>query len=119
MCCNNVNQIAEALKRYADDHAGKLPPTLDALVPTYVDNPHLFHCRFDERGKDSCSYSYLPEGWDRGVKRIILACHAGHPDVVASADGDKRPGIVPVVYSDFTCASIPKSEYRSPMSSKR
>jgi len=43
-CASNLRQIGFAIKQYAQDNDGELPPYFDALYPIYVDSPKIFSC---------------------------------------------------------------------------
>jgi hypothetical protein len=59
-CQGNLRYVARALNSYARDHANQLPPTLDALLPHYIDAPTRLHCPLEAR-RHAAPYHYTPQ----------------------------------------------------------
>jgi hypothetical protein len=81
-CIQKMNQLAEALVAYAEEHDNRLPLAAvwqDAITP-YVDGEKPFTCP-DHKGEE-CSYSFnaalsekpLPTDWNQRNDTVLLAC---------------------------------------------
>ena len=79
-CRNRITRLAEALREYAEEHDGLLPPAenwCDALLP-YLDGPLEFRC--PEAPDLACGYVYnsalagqaLPEDWQERATLVLL-----------------------------------------------
>ncbi len=86
----NAKQICLACKLYASDNDGKFPPTLDALVPTYMSDKKQFASPFAP--DEPMGYTYHPGLLDSASPETILledkfAPDAAQQKVVVHVDG--------------------------------
>ena len=94
---SNVKQIALACKLYAGDNDGKFPPTLDALVPSYVSDESIFVSPYAP--DESAGYTYTPGLKDDSPANDVLVedkfSGKEHQRVVAHVDGSAAVTRVP------------------------
>ena len=55
---NNARQVVMACKVYAVDHGGSFPPSLDALVPEYIEAPEVLQSRPPSEDGDVSGFEY-------------------------------------------------------------
>jgi len=85
-CQANLHQVADALQKYSLDHQGRYPPTLQALVPRYLELPRCmgpapappaaeaYHARF---GLEFGDYAYQAT---TAPDRFTVSCRGrNHP----------------------------------------
>lgn len=117
-CINNAYLWGRRLETYAELRDGALPPSLKSLSDIAPSEfVQSLRCPFDRRppgeGHQS-SYTYVPPHRhvvDADGRRVLLYCNAPHPHQVKSAAGPLLPGLVPVVYDDFSVRAIPREEF--------
>ena len=92
-----AKQIALACALYAGDHKGKFPPTLDALVPTYVEEKTLFVSPFAP--DEPLGYKLTPGLTAKSPTDKVLVedkfASREHQRVVAHVDGSAEVTKVP------------------------
>jgi len=54
-CSNNLRQVGIACQMYAVDNNDRFPPSLEALVPKYIENARVLRCP----GSSGANYVYL------------------------------------------------------------
>jgi hypothetical protein len=82
---NETKQVGLAVKMYADDHQGRLPRSLDELVPAYLPDksffPHVYlatpHALLGELPLESIILFRVATDGRRHETRIIVV----HPDI--------------------------------------
>jgi len=113
-CISRMKVVTHGLKAYSTQRGGALPPSLDALFPTYLQDRTVLRCPFDRRPLPAVSYEYIPPGKqvvDRLGRQVILYCGVSHPDGLGTADGEPVPSVVPAVLADFSVVCIPKDRF--------
>ena len=71
-CQANLHQVADALQKYSLDHQGRYPPTLQALVPRYLELPRCMGpAPAPPRGRG------LPRAVRPGVRGLRIPGHHG------------------------------------------
>lgn len=121
-CSNNLRQIAQALKSYADANGGLLPPDLGALLRTQEITADVFVCpsssheiamgTLEERAASltagrHVSYVYLGAGHDLG--RLPPGFVLAH-DGVENHDARRRNGGANFVFTDTSAEYIPHAQ---------
>ena len=69
-----AKQIVLACKLYAIDHHGHFPETLDQLIPTYLQDKHLFVCPLNKH--DPSGYEYLGGNESDPPDKVVLRSKA-------------------------------------------
>jgi len=71
ICLTQLEKTGQALNRYAGEHNGEFPKTLDELVPKYVAGKSEFVC---PSSKDQAEYRYTqPQPSDPG-STVVVEC---------------------------------------------
>jgi hypothetical protein len=64
---NQIRELREALRRYANDHYGRWPKTLRPALDRYVSSPAVFRCPLAPAATTT-SYAYHAPGTERGER---------------------------------------------------
>lgn len=121
-CMTNLQNIGAALRMYAADHYGRLPPTdnnMDPLVPKYLAEPDVFLC---PSVKESRVIAYPPKlpGQQRALWQSDYVyrgglCDDDSPEHVVAADSvsDRHNDMANYLWtSGRTKAMKPEGSYR-------
>ena len=89
-CLTHARLIAAACKRYATDHQGRFPQTLEQLVPQYIEDKSILTYPVPN-GAMSVGYEYFDGAATDPPTKVLLISRAETPDhkkVVATYDGE-------------------------------
>ena len=89
-CLTHARLIAAACKRYATDHQGRFPQTLEQLVPQYIEDKSILTYP-TPNGAMSVGYEYFDGAATDPPTKVLLISRAETPDhkkVVATYDGE-------------------------------
>jgi hypothetical protein len=89
-CLNEGHQIAVACQRYATNHQGNFPPTLDQLVPEYLPDKHIFECQL-RKNQPPTGYNYFGGKNTDSPYKILLSSKATtrtDRSIVITCDGE-------------------------------
>ncbi|HOX39903.1 MAG TPA: FHA domain-containing protein [Candidatus Brocadiia bacterium] len=101
-CRDNLRQIHDSLTKYRTDNAGRYPPSLLELAPTYLRDSSALRCPSSKDAGVLAEYVYLASG-RRDSDRVLPV--AADPDSAAHG----KPG-GNVLYSDGHIQWIPAEE---------
>ncbi len=92
VCMNQLKQIGMASFIYANDHQGKFPPDLNALVREADLSPKVFICPATKDGPDDCSYVYRGADLDDSSSAMMILAY--------DRQGNHRDGNRNVLFAD-------------------
>lgn len=103
----HLSSIAKAMQAY-QSQSDALPPDLATLAQQQDFSASLLTSPFDHQGEQS--FRYRPAGFTHASldQHILAYCTSDIPGTVVSADGERMPGQVPVIYADFSVGGITK-----------